>query len=265
MLIYRITQYLFHPSLSPFIAFTIIKSVNYHQMSFTQQKDRFLLTNIEDKRKQYKCGDKFVRIDDIETWNDFASKQTHLNQFQNSNEYAVNTEINRKVSIFTGDITTLEIDAIVNAANNQLAGGGGVDGAIHSAADRQLLQSECKTLGGCDTGSCKITGGYRLPAKYIIHAVGPVGEKPDLLRGCYKTALELLEQNGLKSIAFPCISTGIYGYPNENAANVALSTVRQWFDSNQYSNHVERVIFCLFLDIDKDIYKKLMFKYFPIN
>jgi O-acetyl-ADP-ribose deacetylase len=220
---------------------------------------------IEEKRKYYKCCDKYVTLENIETWNDFAIKNESLNQFRGNNEYTVNSDLNKKVSIFTGDITTLEIDSIVNAANRQLAGGGGVDGAIHKAANHDLLQSECRTLGGCDTGSCKITGGYQLPAKYIIHCVGPVGEKANLLASCYRSALQLMETHNLKSIAFPCISTGVYGYPNENAAHVVLSTVRQWLDSNPYSSKVDRIIFCLFLKIDIEIYQKLMYKYFPIN
>lgn len=123
--------------------------------------------------------------------------------------------------------------------------------------------SECRSLGGCETGEAKITGGYLLPAKYVIHAVGPIGEDSDLLRSCYKNSMDLLKEHELETIAFPCISTGIYGYPNENAANVALETVRKWLDEDDYSSKVKRVIFCLFLPVDIKIYHKLLPKYFP--
>ena len=140
-----------------------------------------------------------------------------------------------------------------------------VDGAIHAAADPHLLQSECRALNGCPTGSSKITGGYKLPAKYVIHTAGPVGERPPLLQSCYKTALDVMANNELTSIAFPCISTGLYEYPNEKAAHMALSTVRQWLDTSPAARHTQRVIFCLFLQTDIDIYHKLMPIYFPLQ
>lgn len=119
-------------------------------------------------------------------------------------------------------------------------------------------------LESCETGSAKITGGYKLPAKYVIHAVGPMGENSELLSNCYKASLDLLKENELETIAFPCISTGIYGYPNEEAAKVALETVRKWLDEDDYSENVKRIIFCLFLDVDIKIYHELLPKYFPI-
>lgn len=127
-----------------------------------------------------------------------------------------------------------------------------------------MLQGECKMLESCETGSAKITGGYKLPAKYVIHAVGPMGENSELLSNCYKASLDLLKENELETIAFPCISTGIYGYPNEEAAKVALETVRKWLDEDDYSENVKRIIFCLFLDVDIKIYHELLPKYFPI-
>ncbi|CAG2168469.1 unnamed protein product [Oppiella nova] len=222
---------------------------------------------LEDKRSLYKCGDRYHKLEDILSWNQYSKLKGIHNKFSTS-DFVFSRDINDKVSVFVGDITALEVDAIVNAANQQLKGGGGVDGAIHAAADRDLLQSECRTLNGCPTGSSKITGGYKLPAKCgfdVIHTVGPVGEKPPLLQSCYRSALDLMAENQLTSIAFPCISTGVYGYPNENAAHIALSTVREWLDSSPASGRTQRVIFCLFLQIDIDIYHKLMPIYFPLQ
>ena len=146
-----------------------------------------------------------------------------------------------------GDITTLEVDAIVNAANNTLLGGGGVDGAIHRKAGPELLK-ECSTLGGCRTGQAKITGGYNLPAKYIIHTVGPVWRGGDhheaeLLASCYRETMQLAQKNDIETLAFPAISCGVYGYPLEGAAQIATSTLNECVRHNKALKQVWLVCF----------------------
>jgi O-acetyl-ADP-ribose deacetylase len=164
-----------------------------------------------------------------------------------------------KIELWEGDITDQDTDAIVNAANRSLLGGGGVDGAIHRAAGPQLL-AECRTLGGCETGDAKITRGYKLKARHVIHTVGPVyysaGKKaPDLLASCYRRSLEVATQNKLKSIAFPSISTGAYGYPLEEAAPIAIKTVMKYLKAHP---DVERVRFVLFGQEAYQAYEKAL-------
>lgn len=154
------------------------------------------------------------------------------------------------------DITTLRVDAIVNAANETLLGGSGVDGAIHAAAGRGLLE-ECRELGGCESGEAKMTGGYRLPATHVIHTVGPFWRggghgEAEVLADCYRHAIALAAGHGLRTVAFPCISTGTYGYPQDYAAEVAVAAVRQ---AVQQHPQIEEVTFCCFSDYDLELYQ----------
>jgi len=164
-----------------------------------------------------------------------------------------------RIKILNGDITKVEVGAIVNAANTSLLGGGGVDGAIHRAAGRELLE-ECRKLNGCETGKAKITKGYNLPAKFVIHTVGPVyrdgkhGES-ELLASCYRESLALAVQNGVKTIAFPCISTGVYGYPFREACVIALRTVDDFLQANE---GVEQVYMVCFGDEDFARYEAIL-------
>mgnify|MGYP000993833748 CR=1 FL=1 len=170
----------------------------------------------------------------------------------------MSTWLDGRIEIVTADITTLQVDVIVNAANPSLLGGGGVDGAIHRAAGPELLE-ECRTLGGARPGEVKMTKGYRLPAKAVAHAVGPIWRggdhgEPETLASCYRRALELAEAAGYRSIAFPSISTGAYGYPIEKAARIAQTTVRDYLLEK---NSPLRVIFCCFSPGDTRVYEDL--------
>ncbi len=171
----------------------------------------------------------------------------------------IEPEVADRMEVVRGDITRLEVDAIVNAANQSLLGGGGVDGAIHRAAGPELLEA-CRKLGGCPTGEARITPGYRLPARFVIHAVGPRyrsggSREADLLAAAYRNSLRLAEENGVETIAFPCISTGAYGYPPEEAAEIAVGTVAKWLERHALPR---KVIFCVFSERDEEIYRGLL-------
>ncbi|XP_068931542.1 ADP-ribose glycohydrolase MACROD2 isoform X2 [Petaurus breviceps papuanus] len=239
---------------------------NRKKKVWKEEKERLLKMTLEERRKEYVRD--YVPLKDIPSW-----KEEMKNKSQNDDKSAqevsqVKKSLSEKVSLYRGDITLLEIDAIVNAANSSLLGGGGVDGCIHRAAGPCLV-AECRNLSGCETGQAKITCGYDLPAKYVIHTVGPIARghindshKEDLAN-CYKSSLKLAKENNIRSIAFPCISTGIYGFPNEPAAIIALTTIKEWLNRNHHE--MDRIIFCVFLEVDFKIFKKKMSEYFPID
>ncbi|XP_059566274.1 ADP-ribose glycohydrolase MACROD1 isoform X3 [Myotis daubentonii] len=224
------------------------------------------LKGLSDKQREehYFCQD-FIRLKKVPTWKETAKGLTVKVE---EPKYKKDKHLNEKISLFRGDITKLEVDAIVNAANSSLLGGGGVDGCIHRAAG-PLLTEECRTLQNCETGQAKITGGYRLPAKYVIHTVGPIAHgEPSAsqaaeLRSCYLSSLDLLLEHRLRSAAFPCISTGVFGYPNEAAAEVVLAALREWLE--QHKDKVDRLIICVFLEKDESIYLQRLPHYFPLD
>jgi O-acetyl-ADP-ribose deacetylase (regulator of RNase III) len=166
--------------------------------------------------------------------------------------------MNKKMTILQGDITEIEVDGIVNAANKSLLGGGGVDGAIHRAAGPELLEAT-KKLGGADTGEAKITEGYNLPADYVIHTVGPVYKdgkqnEPELLKACYENALRLADEHGLETLAFSSISTGVYGYPIKDATRIAVTTIKELLPT---THALKEVIFVVFSEKDKNVYEEV--------
>ncbi|XP_015476336.1 ADP-ribose glycohydrolase MACROD2 isoform X4 [Parus major] len=239
---------------------------NKRKKLWREEKERLLKMTLEERRKEY-LGD-YVALKTIPTWMEDLKSKSESEGENTKEDLQGKKSLSEKVSLYRGDITLLEVDAIVNAANSSLLGGGGVDGCIHRAAGPCLV-AECRNLSGCETGQAKITCGYDLPAKYVIHTVGPIarGHLTDThkenLASCYKSSLKLAKENNIRSIAFPCISTGIYGFPNEPAAVIALSTIKEWLSKNH--NEVDRIIFCVFLEIDYKIFKKKMGEFFPLG
>uniref|UniRef100_A0A8I3PKN2 Mono-ADP ribosylhydrolase 2 n=1 Tax=Canis lupus familiaris TaxID=9615 RepID=A0A8I3PKN2_CANLF len=239
---------------------------NKKKKVWREEKERLLKMTLEERRKEYIRD--YVPLNTILSWKE-EMKGKNQNDEENTQETSqVKKSLSGKVSLYRGDITLLEVDAIVNAANASLLGGGGVDGCIHRAAGPCLL-AECRNLNGCETGHAKITCGYDLPAKYVIHTVGPIarghinGSHKEDLANCYKSSLKLMKENNIRSVAFPCISTGIYGFPNEPASVIALSTIKEWLATNHHE--VDRIIFCVFLEVDFKIYKKKMSEFFPAD
>ncbi|XP_028976343.1 ADP-ribose glycohydrolase MACROD2 isoform X2 [Esox lucius] len=216
------------------------------------EKERLMRMSLEDRRAEYRRSE-YVPLDKI------ASRRPSQSTGEDEEEKEKKDLLSDKIILYKGDITMLEVDAIVNAANSSLLGGGGVDGCIHKAAG-SCLYDECYTLNGCETGNAKITGGYDLPSRYVIHTVGPVarghvGEtETEDLTACYQNSLKLVKDYNLRSVAFPCISTGIYGFPNEPAAAIALKTVKSWVKENR--DKIDHIIFCVFLENDYKIYKE---------
>ncbi|XP_076426857.1 ADP-ribose glycohydrolase MACROD2 isoform X4 [Peromyscus maniculatus bairdii] len=239
---------------------------NKKKKVWREEKERLLKMTLEERRKEYIRD--YVPLSTILSWKE-EMKSKGQNDEENTQETSqMKKSLSEKVSLYRGDITLLEVDAIVNAANASLLGGGGVDGCIHRAAGPCLL-AECRNLNGCETGHAKITCGYDLPAKYVIHTVGPIarghinGSHKEDLANCYQSSLKLVKENNLRSVAFPCISTGIYGFPNEPAAVIALDTIKEWLAKNH--QEVDRIIFCVFLEVDFKIYKKKMSEFFPVD
>ncbi|XP_070103622.1 ADP-ribose glycohydrolase MACROD2 isoform X8 [Equus caballus] len=239
---------------------------NKKKKVWREEKERLLKMTLEERRKEYIRD--YVPLTTILSWKEEMKGKSQNDEEDTQETSQVKKSLSEKVSLYRGDITLLEVDAIVNAANASLLGGGGVDGCIHRAAGPCLL-AECRNLNGCDTGHAKITCGYDLPAKYVIHTVGPIarghinGSHKEDLANCYKSSLELVKENNIRSVAFPCISTGIYGFPNEPAAVIALSTIKEWLAKNHHE--VNRIIFCVFLEVDFKIYKKKMSEFFPVD
>ena len=170
----------------------------------------------------------------------------------------------KRIAVVQGDITTLPVDAVVNAANTTLLGGGGVDGAIHRAAGPALLE-ECRTLGGCPVGEAKITKGYNLPARHVIHTVGPVWRggragEPRLLASCYLNSLKLAAEHGVKTLAFPSISTGVYGYPIEEASAIAVQTIAEFLKSN---DSIQKVVLVAFSEKDERVLQETLARVIP--
>jgi len=240
--------------------------------------------SVEQRRARYKCKQNFTIEKDITRWESYevenpdptfnkenpvtASQQNrqwfhkkfHLSESDIYARWKESPALNHKVALWRGDITKIELDAILNAANTSLLGGGGIDGAIHSAAGPKLYV-ECEKLNGCKRGEAKITRGYKLPAKYIIATVGPIGESAEDLYNAYNNSLALAKKHGIKTFALCGVSSGIYGYPLYAASHVALATTRKWLEENHDS--IDMIVFCNFLDREVSCYHNLMPLYFP--
>ncbi|KAJ6228079.1 adp-ribose glycohydrolase macrod2 [Anaeramoeba flamelloides] len=223
------------------------------------------LQSQEKRRKKYHCGEDFTSVEDIDTWETFILKNIGDDEVLISHDqFPIDSALNKKVALWHGNMVKLEIDAVVNAARSSLLGGGGIDGAIHEAAG-QKLREECSRLNCCNHGDTKITTGHLLPAKYILHSVGPIGENKKLLTKCYQSLLNLLIKCKLKTVGLCGISSGLYGYPLEKAVHVALHTTRKWLEKKKNADKVDKIVFVTYLTKEWDVYKRLMPIYFPFD
>eukprot|EP00742_Colponemidia_sp_Colp-10_P013678 GILJ01015468.1.p1 GENE.GILJ01015468.1~~GILJ01015468.1.p1 ORF type:complete len:352 (+),score=64.01 GILJ01015468.1:1-1056(+) len=225
------------------------------------------------RRDRYECQE-YVTVGDLQKWSATVSELQvrglpKVNDYKASvtardtgRRFPCDPSLNEKVFLYQGDITELEIDGIVNAANSSLLGGGGIDGAIHSAAG-PLLVKECRHLKGCESGNTKVTKGYSLPAKYVLHTVGPYGRGDAKLHSCYTTCLEVAREKGIRSLAFCCVGTGIYSFPLVRAAHIALRCVRQWLEASP--DAFDAIIFCVFQNVELAVYQCVMPSYFPVE
>lgn len=222
--------------------------------------------SLEEKRALYACGDNFVEALSLPKFPQYFVEQKLKKPKESDVVFKPNPEINEIITLWRGDSTYLECDAVVNAANSSLLGGGGIDGQIHDKAGRHLLE-ECRKLDGCKTGFTKITNGYKLPAKKILHTVGPTTEDPIALASCYRTCLELAIQYNLRTIGFCCVSTGIYGYPLRKATHVALKTVREFLEEEENYKKFDRIVFVVYkLDAREErVYRRFIPRYFPLE
>lgn len=246
--------------------------------SVKTERKRFLAMTTDEKRESFYADTDYVQLDEVASWTYFcATNAGWLKELyppaaadggltlDDRFLFEVDPTLNDKVSTFVGDITNLEVDGVVNAATSSLLGGRGVDGAIHRAAGKQLLE-ECRALRGCKAGDAKTTAGYQLPAKYVVHTVGPQTKDVATLRSCYLSCMREMVRHGMRSFAFCCISTGVYGFPHERAVHVALRTVRrylEWLKRSKMIDMVDRIVFCLYGSEDVRQYQRWMQVYFP--
>jgi len=219
------------------------------------------------KRPFYATGINYRTVDELENWYDFTKKLPPEELAQklatsSKSKYSCDDNLNKKICLWLGDITTLEVEGIVNAANNSLLGGGGIDGAIHSSAGLNLRLENAK-IGGCPTGDAKLSGGHELPATYVISTVGPIGENEPKLTQAYQSCLNLILKHRIRTVAFCCISTGIFDYPIGKATRVALKTVREWLEQDDNASRVDLIIFNTFIPRDNDFYLAFIPFYFP--
>nr|AAP97291.1 LRP16-like protein [Rattus norvegicus] len=223
------------------------------------------LKGLSDKQREehYFCKD-FIKLKKIPMWKETAKGLA--GKVENP-KYNKDKQLNEKISLFRGDITKLEVDAIVNAANNSLLGGGGLDGCIHRAAG-SFLTDECRTLQNCETGKAKITCGYRMPAKHVIHTVGPIAvgqptaSQAAELRSCYLSSLDLLLEHRLRSVAIHASPQACLATPMRRLRRLVLATLREWLE--QHKDKVDRLIICVFLEKDEGIYQERLPHYFPV-